>query len=248
MGFLASTVLVVHSPSYVWLFATPWTAACQAFLSLTVSQSLPEFMSIELVMRSHPLSPSFPPALNLSQHQDAISSSVTLFSSCPQSFPASGSFPMSWLFASGRQSIGSFNFSISTSNEYSGLVFFRMDWFDLLGVQGTLKSLPQHQTVNSAQAGWSQRKLCQHPSKVVMMYMLVFWPGYRGKRLIASSSSCFHPKFPQHSWHSHMNPKPTQLCKHHSQPKEAAYEGYDLFLKLVQNLAGTGIRSPDSLA
>ena len=50
MGFLASTVLVVHLPSYVRLFVTPWTAACQAFLSLTVSQSLPEFMSIELVM------------------------------------------------------------------------------------------------------------------------------------------------------------------------------------------------------
>ena len=73
-----------------------------------------------------------------------ISSSVTSFS-CPQSFPASGSFPKSWLFASGGQSIGvSFSFSISPSNEYSGFISFRIDWFDLLAIQGTLKSLLQH--------------------------------------------------------------------------------------------------------
>ena len=65
------------------------------------------------------------------------------FSSCLQSFPASGPFPMSQFFTSGGQSIGSFNFSISPSNEYSGLISFRIDWFDLLTVQGTLKSLFQ---------------------------------------------------------------------------------------------------------
>ena len=67
-----------------------------------------------------------------------ILSSVVSFSSCLQSFPASGSFPMSQFFASGGQSIG-----VSASNEYSGLVSFRMDWLDLLAVQGTLKSLLQ---------------------------------------------------------------------------------------------------------
>ena len=70
-----------------------------------------------------------------------ISSSLVPFSSCPQSFPASESFPMSWLFASGDQS---FSCSISLSNKYSGLISFRIDWFDLLAVQGTLKSLFQH--------------------------------------------------------------------------------------------------------
>jgi len=70
-----------------------------------------------------------------------ISSSVIPFSSCLQSFPASGSFQMSQSFASGGQ--GS-NFSISFSNEYSGLISFRIDWFDLLAVQGTLKGLLQH--------------------------------------------------------------------------------------------------------
>ena len=73
-----------------------------------------------------------------------ISSSVIPFSSCLQYFPASGSFPMSQFFASCGQSIGSFSFSISPSNEYSGLISFRIDWLDLLTIQGTLKSLLQH--------------------------------------------------------------------------------------------------------
>ena len=91
-----------------------------------------------------------------------ISSSVVPFSSRLQSFPASGSFPMSWLFSSGGQSIGSFSFSISPSNfsicaakvstyinpsnEYSGLISFRMDWSDLTN-QGTLKRLLQHHSL-----------------------------------------------------------------------------------------------------
>ena len=60
-----------------------------------------------------------------------------------QSFPVSGSFPMSWLLASGGRSIGSFSFSISPSNEYSWLTSFRIDWFDLHDVQGTLNSILQ---------------------------------------------------------------------------------------------------------
>ena len=72
-----------------------------------------------------------------------VSSSVVPFS-CLQSFPASGSFPVSQFFAPGGPSIGSFSFSISPSNEYSGLISFRMDWLDLLAVQETFKSLLQH--------------------------------------------------------------------------------------------------------
>ena len=72
------------------------------------------------------------------------SSSVVPFSSCFQSFPASGSFQMSQLFASGGQKYWSFSFNISPSNEHPGLISFRMDWLDLLAVQGTLKSLLQH--------------------------------------------------------------------------------------------------------
>ena len=73
-----------------------------------------------------------------------ISSSVIPFSSCPQSFPASGSFPVSQLFVSGGHHIKSFSFSISSSNKYLGLISFSIDLFDLLTVQGTLKSLLQH--------------------------------------------------------------------------------------------------------
>ena len=75
----------------------------------------------------------------------AISSFVIPFSSCPQSLPASGSFPMCQLFSSGAE-YWSFSFSISPSNEHPRMISFRMDWLDLLAVQGTLKSLLQHHT------------------------------------------------------------------------------------------------------
>ena len=77
---------------------------------------------------------------------DAIQTShpVTPFSTCFQSFPISGSSPVSQLFASGGQSIGASAFSISPSNDYSGLISFRIDWFDLLAIQRTLKSILQH--------------------------------------------------------------------------------------------------------
>ena len=109
---------------------TPWTAACQASLSITNSQSLLKLMTIELVMpsiwRCHHLilchSLLLPPS---------IFPSIRVFSNEPTLHIR---WPKYW----------SFNFSISPSNEYSGLISFRMDWLDLLAVQGTLKSLLQH--------------------------------------------------------------------------------------------------------
>ena len=86
-----------------------------------------------------------------------ISSSVIPYSFHLQSFPASGSFSMSQFFASGGHSYWSFNFSISPSNEYSWLISFRMDWMDLLSVQGTLKSLLQH---HSSKASILRRSAC----------------------------------------------------------------------------------------
>ena len=88
-----------------------------------------------------------------------ISSSVIPFSHL-QSFPASGSFPMSWLFASGGQSVGSFSFSIHPSNEYSGLIFYRINWFDLPAVQRTLKSLLQHHS--------SKASILQHSAFLIV--------------------------------------------------------------------------------
>ena len=115
---------LVQSLSHVQLFVTLWTAACQASLSITNSQSL--LMPIELVMPSNHL---------ILSHS---------FSSRLQSFPASESFEISQLFSSGGQSIGVSASIISTSNEQSEMISFSMDWLDLLAVQETLKSLLQH--------------------------------------------------------------------------------------------------------
>ena len=93
--------------------------------------------------------PSPSPRVHLNSHPSSrwchptISSSVAPFSSCPQSFPASGSFQMSQLFTLRGQSIG-FQLQHHSCNEHPGLISFRMDWLDLLAVQGTLKSLLQH--------------------------------------------------------------------------------------------------------
>ena len=78
----------------------------------------------------------------LSCDGNAIQPSQPLLLPSPPA-PKSGSFPVSWLFASNGQSIGSYSFSISPSNEYSGLISFRMDWFDLLAIQVTLESIAQ---------------------------------------------------------------------------------------------------------
>ena len=87
-----------------------------------------------------------------------ISSSVVPFSSCLQSFQALGSFPGSQFFASGGHSI-SFSFSISPSNEYSGRISFRIDWFDLLAAQGTLKSLLQHHSSKASKGTYKDQIL-----------------------------------------------------------------------------------------
>ena len=115
--------VVVQSLSRAQLFLTPWTEACQASLSFTVSRSLLRPMSIELVMPSnelifcHPLLllPAVFPSIRVFSNESAL---------CIR-------WPKYWRFS----------FSISPSNEYSGLISFWIDWLDLLAVQGTLKSL-----------------------------------------------------------------------------------------------------------
>ena len=115
----------VQSLSRVRLFATPWTAACQASLSITKSRSPPKPMSIESVMPSNHLIlccpllllPPIPPTIKVLSNESALGMR----------------WPKYW----------SFSFSISPSNEHPGLISFRMDWLDLLAVQGTFKSLLQ---------------------------------------------------------------------------------------------------------
>ena len=116
----------VQSLSHVRLFATPWTAACQASLSITNSQSSLRLTSIESVMPSNHL----------------ILCRLLLL--LPSVFPSIRVFSKESVLHIRWPKYWSFSFSISPSNEYSGIISFRMDWFDLLAVQGTLKSLLQH--------------------------------------------------------------------------------------------------------
>ena len=115
-----------QSLSCVQLFMTPWTIACQTSLSITNSQSLLKLMSIQLVMPSNHLILCCSLLL-----LPSIFSSIRVFSN---EFVLHTKWPKYW----------SFSFSISPSNECSGLISFRMDWLDIIAVQETLKSLLQH--------------------------------------------------------------------------------------------------------
>ena len=106
------------SVSHVQLSGTPWTATHQTSLSFTISQSLLKLLSIELMMPYSHLILCHPLLL------------------LPPSFPASGSFPMYWFFTSDGQSIGASASTLSPNNEYSGLISFKLDWFDLLLFKG----------------------------------------------------------------------------------------------------------------
>ena len=113
----------VQSLSLVQLFVTPWIAACQASLSVTNSQSLPKLMSFESVMPSNRLILCRPLLL------------------LPSVFPSIRAFSNESALRIRWPKYWSFSFSISPSNQYSGLISFKMDWLDLLAVQGTLKSV-----------------------------------------------------------------------------------------------------------
>ena len=132
--------VAVQSLSRVWLSATKWTAASQVSLSFTFSQSLLKLMSIESMMPSnHPI--LYHPILHL-----------------PSIFPRIRAFSNELALPIRWPKCWSFSFSISPFSEYSGLIFFRIDWFGLLAVQETLKSLLQH-----------------HGSKASIPWLLVFF-------------------------------------------------------------------------
>ena len=119
-------VVVVQSLSCVRLFVTLWTAACQASLSFTISWSLLKLMTIKSVMPSNHL---------------ILCCSLLLL---PSIFPSLRVFSNELDLHIRWPKYWSFSFSINSSNEYSGLIFFKIDWFDLFAVQGTLKNLLQH--------------------------------------------------------------------------------------------------------
>ena len=140
----------VQSLSCVRLFATPWTAAHQASLSITSSLSLLKLMSIESAMLSNPLILCCPLLL-----PPSIFPSIRVFSESVLHIR----WPKYW----------SFSFSISPSNEYSGLISFRMDWLDLLAVQGTLKSRLQHHS--------SKASILQHSALFIVQLSHPYYPG-----------------------------------------------------------------------
>ena len=122
---LCDPISSVPSLSHVWRSATPWTTACQASLSITNSQSSPKPMSIESVMPSNHLILCRPLLL------------------LPSIFPSIRVFSNESALCIGWPEYWSFSFNINPSNEHPGLISFRIDWLDLLSVQGTLKSLLQ---------------------------------------------------------------------------------------------------------
>ena len=124
-------VVALQLLSCVWLFVTLWTSAHQASLSFTISWSLLKLMSIELVMPSNHLILCCPLLL------------LPLIFPIIRVFPNESTLHIRW------PKYWSFNFSISPSSEYSGLFTFRIDWFDLLPVQGTLESLLQYHSSKS---------------------------------------------------------------------------------------------------
>ena len=128
--------------SHVRLFATPWTAARKASLSITNARNLPKCMNIESVMPSNHL---------------ILGHALLLL---PSIFPSIRVFSSESVLCIRWPEYWSFSISISPSNEYWGLISFRMDWLDLLAVQGTLKSLLQHHSSKSAQLSlWSNSRI-----------------------------------------------------------------------------------------
>ena len=133
--------------SCVQLFETPWTTACQASLSFTIFQSLLKLISIELMMPSNHLILCYPLLL------------------MPSIFPTIRVFSNESVLHIRWPKYWSFSFSTSPSNEYSRLISFRIDWFDLLAVQGTLKvfsstTISKHQFFGTQPFLWSNSHIC----------------------------------------------------------------------------------------
>ena len=153
----------VQSLSCFWLVVTPMVSSTPGFLVL---HCLLEFAQIHVhwVMDATP------------------------FSSCPQSFPTSGSFPVSWLFTSGDQSIGA-SASVLPVNIQGWFFFFRIDWFDFRAVQGTLKSLLQHHGSKTSVL-WCSAFFMVH-LKMAIHPVLLPWK-YHGQRSLVGYSPCGH--------------------------------------------------------
>ena len=202
-----------QSLSRVRLFVTPWTAAHQASLAITNSQSLPKLMSIELVMPSNHLILCCPLLLlpSIFPNSRVLSNESLL---CIR-------WPKYW------------SFSISPSNEYSGLISFRMNWFDLLAVQEPLKSLLQHHS-SKASILWHLAFFMvqlSHPYMTTGKTIVVTRQTFVGKVTLAKQCRRpgFNPWVWRISWRRKWQPTPVFLSgEFHGQRSLVGYSSWDL--------------------
>ena len=181
---IPSVVVVVQSPSHVRLFVTPWTAAHQASLSLSISRSLPKFMSIALVITYRHLILWYPLLL------------------LPSIFPTIRDFSNESPVCIRWSKYWSFSFSISPSNDYSVLISLKIDWFDLFAVHGLLRSLLQHhiqrhQFFGASPSLWSTlTTICDHREALTIQTFVG-----RVMSLLFNTLSRFVISFPPRSNH-----------------------------------------------
>ena len=177
--------------SHVWLFVTLWTAACQASLSFTISQSLLKFVSIELVM--------------LSNHLNLCCSLLLL----PTIFASIRVFSNEMALCIRWPKYWSFRVSISPSNEYSGLNSFRMDWLDLLAVQRILKCLLQHHNLKASVLWHSAFFMTQLSHPHLKEHSLTVWTH-------SELDTCTHSPCHDHSQDNRQPTFPSFLVSHSS--------------------------------
>ena len=221
----------VHSLSHVWRFENPWTAACQASLSITNSRSSPKLTSIESVMPSSHLILCHPLLL-----LPSIFHSIRVFSN---ESALRIRWPKYW----------SFSFNISPSNEHPELISFRMDWLDLPAVQGTLKSLLQHHS--------SKASILRHSAFFIVPLITIYkdfrivWGVLRGSiwsYIENPKKSCSHSFFQdsvaKHWWENFQKQKAQMIftwqfdsCNHQvkTESEKTPPLNYDLHLHGLRN-------------
>ena len=191
MNSLEQPAISVQSLSHVWLFATPWTAAHQASLSITNSQSLLKLMSIESVMPSNHLIFCHP------------------FLLLPSVFPSIWVFSNELVLLIRGPKYWSLSISINPSNEYLGLISFRMDWLDLLAVQGTFKNLLQHPS--SKTSILSSPPLITSHLIYCLMFMNIVLPWHLPKNGLGTPAPSILPTLPQTPGSKHCLLRPPSI-------------------------------------
>ena len=224
-------MVVVQLPNPVWLLATPWTAAWQASLSLTISQSLPKFMSIESVMPPNHL----------------ILCCLLLL--LPSIYPSIRVFSNELMLCISWPKYWSFSFSISPPNAYSGFISFKIDWFALLAVLGILKSLLQHYSSKTSILWCYAFFMAQFSHLYMAARRTVKWSEVKWKSLspvwlFATPWTIHSMEFskPEH-WSGYLFLSPGDLPNPGIEPRSPMLQGDSLSAKPPGELNNTGVGS-----